>query len=82
MGVVDEEQCDRTIVEESGSEKYTRVFIKDEKIVGVISLEGVLASVPYKTAIESEVSLAGIDLNHISVSELMSQLKEKQKVTA
>jgi nitrite reductase (NADH) large subunit len=82
MGVVDEEQCDITIIEESGTEKYTRIFIKDEKIVGVISLEGVIASIPYKTAIENEISLSGIDVNHISVSELISQLKEKQKMTA
>lgn len=82
MGIVDEAQCDTTIIEESGTEKYTRVFIKDEKIVGVISLEGVVASMPYKTAIENEVSLAGIDINHISISDLMSQLKEKQKLTA
>lgn len=82
MGIVDEAQCDTTIIEESGTEKYTRVFIKDEKIVGVISLEGVVASMPYKTAIENEVSLAGININHISISDLMSQLKEKQKLTA
>ncbi|MCQ6276691.1 NAD(P)/FAD-dependent oxidoreductase [Bacillus sp. V3B] len=82
MGIVDEKQCDTTIIEESGDEKYTRVFIKDEKIVGVISLEGVVASMPYKAAIESEVSLAGIDVNTVSISDLMSQLKEKQKMTA
>jgi nitrite reductase (NADH) large subunit len=82
IGMVDEKQCDTTVIEEAGDEKYTRIFIKDEKIVGVISLEGVIASMPYKAAIENEISLAGIDVNHISISELMSQLKEKQKMTA
>ncbi|PFM96032.1 FAD-dependent oxidoreductase, partial [Bacillus thuringiensis] len=62
IGVVNEEQCDTTIVEEDGKEKYTRLFIKDNKIVGVISLEGVAASIPYKSAIEKHVSLEGIDL--------------------
>ncbi|TXR69107.1 NAD(P)/FAD-dependent oxidoreductase [Bacillus sp. AR8-1] len=77
IGVVNEEQCDTTIVEEDGKEKYTRLFIKDNKIVGVISLEGVAASIPYKSAIEKHVSLEGIDLLNTSISEIMSKLKEK-----
>ncbi|PES31030.1 NAD(P)/FAD-dependent oxidoreductase [Bacillus thuringiensis] len=77
IGVVNEEQCDTTIVEEDGKEKYTRLFIKDNKIVGVISLEGVAASSPYKSAIEKHVSLEGIDLLNTNISEIMSKLKEK-----
>ena len=77
IGVVNEEQCDTTIVEEDGKEKYTRLFIKDNKIVGVISLEGVAASISYKSAIEKHVSLEGIDLLNTNISEIMSKLKEK-----
>lgn len=77
IGVVNEEQCDTTIVEEDGKEKYTRLFIKDNKIVGVISLEGVAASIPYKSAIKKHVSLEGIDLLNTNISEIMSKLKEK-----
>ncbi|MEC2941059.1 FAD-dependent oxidoreductase [Bacillus cereus] len=77
IGVVNEKQCDTTIVEEDGKEKYTRLFIKDNKIVGVISLEGVAASIPYKSAIEKHVSLEGIDLLNTNISEIMSKLKEK-----
>ncbi|SCB02513.1 Uncharacterized protein BWINRA5_05990 [Bacillus mycoides] len=77
IGFVNEEQCDATIVEEDGKEKYTRLFIKDNKIVGVISLEGVTASIPYKSAIEKQVSLEGIDLLNTNISEIMSKLKEK-----
>ncbi|WP_088346183.1 NAD(P)/FAD-dependent oxidoreductase [Bacillus cereus] len=77
IGVVNKEQCDTTIVEEDGKEKYTRLFIKDNKIVGVISLEGVAASIPYKSAIEKHVSLEGIDLLNTNISEIMSKLKEK-----
>lgn len=77
IGCVDESQCDTTILEEDGEEKYTRLFIKNQKIVGAISLEGVVASTPYKTAIESQVSLDGIDLDSISVKELMSVVKER-----
>lgn len=77
IGVVNEEQCDTKIVEEDGKEKYTRLFIKDNKIVGVISLEGVAASIPYKSAIEKHVSLEGIDLLNTNISEIMSKLKEK-----
>ncbi len=78
IGQVDEKQCDQTIIEEDGNEKYTRVFLKNKKIVGVISLEGVVASMPYKSAIENQISLDGIDLAHISVSELMEEVKQRQ----
>ena len=79
IGLVDEKQCDVSISEEEDG-IYTRVFIKDKKIVGVISLEGVAASIPYKTAIEQEVSLEGLDLEHISLSQLMNEVKERQAV--
>ncbi len=82
IGLVDENQCDTTIVEEDETRKYTRVFIKDDKMVGVISLEGVVASLPYKAAIENEVSLKGIDLSHVTVCELMNELKKRQKISA
>lgn len=43
----------------------------------MISLEGVAASIPYKSAIEKHVSLEGIDLLNTNISEIMSKLKEK-----
>lgn len=77
IGMVDEGLCDTTIMDEDEDEKYTRIFIKDEKIVGVISLEGIVASTPYKMAIEKKISLNGISLDTVSVKELMSFVKEK-----
>lgn len=77
IGLVDEGLCDTTIIDEDGDEKYTRIFIKDEKIVGVISLEGIVASTLYKTAIENKISLNGIPLDTVSVKELMSLVKER-----
>ncbi|MEB3053707.1 NAD(P)/FAD-dependent oxidoreductase [Bacillus pseudomycoides] len=77
IGCIDEKQCDTTIVEEDGKEKYTRLFIKDNKIVGVISLGGVVASIPYKSAIEKQVSLKEIDMKNMNISEIMSKVKEK-----
>lgn len=77
IGMVDEGLCDTTIMDEDEDEKYTRIFIKDEKIVGVISLEGIVASTPYKMAIEKKIALNGISLETVSVKELMSLVKEK-----
>jgi nitrite reductase (NADH) large subunit len=77
IGVVDEGLCDTTIIDEDGADKYTRIFIKDEKIVGVLSLEGIVASTPYKMAIEKKISLNGISLDTVSVKELMSVVKER-----
>ena len=82
MGIVDENQCDTSIVEEGLDGKYTRIFIKDQKMVGVITLEGVVASLGYKTAIESQISLAGIELSNRTMADLMNELKERQKMTA
>ena len=70
---MDENQCDGSMIEEDGNGKYTRIFISDQKIVGVISLEGVVASLPYKAAIENNVSLAGIDINNTSVSDALKE---------
>lgn len=82
IGLVDENQCDTSILEEEGKEKYTRLFIKENKIVGVISLEGVVASMPYKNAIESQVSIEGIDLSNLAIADLMAEVKERQQVLA
>ena len=82
MGVVDEKQCDTSIVEEDLDGKYTRLFIKDQKIVGVITLEGVVASLAYKTAIENQVSLAGMEFSNMTIADLMNEIKERQKMTA
>jgi nitrite reductase (NADH) large subunit len=82
MGLVDESKCDQSVIEDDGNEKYTRVFIKDKKLVGVISLEGAMASMLYTKAIENQVSLDGIDLDHTSVSELMDEVKRRQVIIA
>ncbi|PDY33213.1 FAD-dependent oxidoreductase [Bacillus wiedmannii] len=77
IGFVNEKQCDTTIVEEDGKEKYTKLFIKNHRIVGVISLEGVVASIPYKSAIEKQVLLEEIDMKNTNISEIMNKVKEK-----
>lgn len=79
IGLVDENQCDQSLIEDDGNENYTRVFISDKKIVGVISLEGILASIPYNQAIENHILLEGLDLNTISIKELMDEVKKRQE---
>ena len=51
-------------------------------MVGVITLEGVVASLAYKTAIENQVSLAGIEVSKMTIADLMNEIKERQKMTA
>ncbi|MNN54904.1 Assimilatory nitrate reductase electron transfer subunit [compost metagenome] len=77
MGLVDETQCDTTLVEEDAAGKYTRLFIANQTIVGVISFESVIAAAPYKAAIESQVSLTGLDLKEMSIQEVMAVVKER-----
>lgn len=78
MGLVDESQCDTTLLEEDDATgKYTRLFIANQTLVGVISFESVIAAAPYKTVIESQVSLVGLDLQAMSIQEFMAVVKER-----
>lgn len=80
IGLVDESKCDKTITEADGTDKYTKLFIKDNKIVGIISLGSVTESAPYTEAIENQTSLEGINLDEISVSRLMEEIKKQDNV--
>ncbi|MNZ68852.1 Nitrite reductase [NAD(P)H] [compost metagenome] len=82
MGLVDEKVCDTTLIEENASGKYTRLFIKDQTIVGVVSFESIIAAAPYKAAIESQVSLAGLDLEALSIHEVMAAVKGRLEALA
>lgn len=78
MGLVDESQCDTTLLEEDDATgKYTRLFIANQTLVGVISFESVIAAAPYKIVIESQVSLVGLDLQAMSIQEVMAVVKER-----
>ncbi|MDQ0087587.1 nitrite reductase (NADH) large subunit [Paenibacillus anaericanus] len=78
MGLVDESQCDTTLLEEDDATgKYTRLFIANQTLIGVISFESVIAAAPYKTVIESQVSLVGLDLPAMSIQEVMAVVKER-----
>lgn len=76
MGTIDEAQCDLTI---SGEENgiYTRLFVKDNTIIGAISWEGAAASLTYKAAIEQGVSLDGIDLQNSRVADVMAEVEAR-----
>jgi nitrite reductase (NADH) large subunit len=78
IGQVDESRCDITITEADENEKDTKLFIKDKKIVGVISLENITESAPYTLAIENQTTLEGIDLDGISVSRLMQMINNQK----
>ncbi|UMY54675.1 MULTISPECIES: NAD(P)/FAD-dependent oxidoreductase [Paenibacillus] len=50
IGLVDEQVCDTSLITKSQA-SYTRMFIQDGSICGVIGFGDALASLPYKTAI-------------------------------
>lgn len=81
MGVVDESQCDMTMIEEDETGKYTRLFIKNNQIVGVISLESVVAAQPYKAAIDSQASVEGLALHQLTIQEVMRAIKDRECTT-
>jgi nitrite reductase (NADH) large subunit len=77
IGMVDVNKCDKTIIDADGHDKYTKLFIKDKIIVGVISLGNVAESAQYTEAIENQTLLEGFDLDGISVSQLMKEIKNR-----
>jgi nitrite reductase (NADH) large subunit len=79
MGQVDEGQCDMTLTSEEDG-VYTRIFVKDNTMVGAVSFEGAAASLPYKSAIEQKLSLAGLDLQNTTVKELMTTIQKELTV--
>ncbi|KJD47469.1 NAD(P)/FAD-dependent oxidoreductase [Paenibacillus terrae] len=50
IGLVDEQECDTSLTSENQA-SYTRMFIQNGSICGVIGFGDALASLPYKTAI-------------------------------
>ena len=72
LGCVDESICE-TITEQDDQGRYVRLFIKDNKIVGTISFEGVAAMLPYKTAIEKAAEL---DFSNKTISEIIEEAKQ------
>ncbi|MCL6458708.1 MAG: FAD-dependent oxidoreductase [Gorillibacterium sp.] len=79
IGLVDERQCDISLTR-TDREPNTSIFIKDGVIAGVISFEGVAASLPYKTAIEQKLKLDGIDPAHNSMEEMMTEMMKRSTI--
>ncbi|ASA21514.1 NAD(P)/FAD-dependent oxidoreductase [Paenibacillus donghaensis] len=76
IGNVDERHCDQTVCgEENGG--YTRIYVKDNTMVGAISWQGAAASLVYKAAIEQGNALAGINLAGNSIGEIMTEVQSR-----
>lgn len=78
MGDVSYGSYDNSISEEVDG-KYIKIFIKDNSIVGAISIGDASISRTVKTCIEDGLSLEGIDLDTITIKELISQMQKSIK---
>ncbi|MDY8022379.1 NAD(P)/FAD-dependent oxidoreductase [Paenibacillus polymyxa] len=65
MGLVDEQECDTSLTSENQA-SYTRMFIQNGSICGVIGFGDALASLPYKTAIMQGLKPDAPELTKIS----------------
>lgn len=76
LGNVDERQCDAAV---SGEENgvYTRIFVKENTIVGALSWEGAAASLPYKAAIEQQMQLAEQDFAQGGIKGILSGIQSR-----
>lgn len=76
MGNVDEQQCDATIFgEENGV--YTRIFVKENTMVGALSWEGAVSSLPYKAAMEQEMKLSEISFTGSGIKEMKLEIQSR-----
>ncbi|MEK4104454.1 FAD-dependent oxidoreductase [Paenibacillus sp. FSL R10-2791] len=76
IGNVDERYCDTVVSgEENGA--YTRIYVKDNTMIGAISWQGAAASLGYKTAVEQGIPLEGIDVNGSSIEEIMAEVQTR-----
>ncbi|WP_027634496.1 NAD(P)/FAD-dependent oxidoreductase [Clostridium hydrogeniformans] len=78
IGDVNEGSYDDSIEEEI-NHKYIKIFIKNNKVVGAISIGDVTYSQVFKTSIEKEVSLDGINLKNISIKNFILEIKNRLK---
>ncbi|PPK49399.1 NAD(P)/FAD-dependent oxidoreductase [Clostridium algidicarnis] len=78
MGDVSYGSYDNSISEEVDG-KYIKIFIKDNSIVGAISIGDASISRTVKTCIEDGLSIDGIDLDTITIKELISQMQKSIK---
>lgn len=78
MGEVNEGSYDTSVKEEM-DDKYIKVFIKDNRIVGAISIGDISISRTFKTSIEERLSLEGIKLNTITIKNLILELQNRLK---
>lgn len=78
MGNIDENKSTKTLIEESSDGlSYKRIFIKDNKIVGAIIVGDIKHSTILKNAIEKEIVIDKLDLDAISIDNLLIELKNK-----
>jgi nitrite reductase (NADH) large subunit len=79
MGNVEEKEQTYTMTAEDDKNRtYKKIFIDNHRIVGAIVIGDTKKSPIIKAAVENEVSLENVDLNTISVDELLEKLKKKE----
>ncbi|MNC12142.1 Nitrite reductase [NAD(P)H] [compost metagenome] len=76
IGNTDESQCDQSVSAVVNG-VYTRIFVKDSRLTGAISWEGAAASLIYKSAIEQNISLTGMDLVNSTPGEIMTEAEAR-----
>ena len=73
---IDAEKADFVITDEgSGTDKYGKIFINENKISGAIIIGDMKKSPVLKAAIEKGTDLSDIDLGKITVDGLIEKLK-------
>lgn len=83
MGMIEEGEAEYIVLEEeSQGSMYSKVYIKNSKVVGAIVIGNMRYSPILKTAIEQELYLKGVNFNQVSFNELLEIIKKNKQIGA
>lgn len=78
MGVIDEDKATDTLSEKNDN-KYQKIFINNNRIVGAIVIGDIKKSPILKTAIERDIDLSDIEIKRVSIDEIIEIIRKKAK---
>jgi nitrite reductase (NADH) large subunit len=78
MGLVEADKATDFIVEQNEAERtYSKIFIKDNLIIGAIVIGDIRKSPVLKKAIEQEIDISTIDYKNVSIDQFLEIIRNK-----
>lgn len=75
MGCINESKSTDTLIEENNESEYTKIFFRNNIIIGAIVIGNIKPSSMLKLAIEKELALQSVDFSKITVNQLLNNIQ-------